>query len=720
VRIDNDTAQTLQRGRASIGSLLRTAQLKLQRVFVAFLIGMLASILAMRRVVWPTLEADLLPTGTSIIAQTPFEVILLQVKIGIIIGVLVAVPVLLYYAREPLAEYGVIQNVPVSRGNAAVVVLTMILLFIGGALYAYNLFFPIMLSFLASNAIRAGFTPMYGIVHWTQFLLVMLLSFGMAAQLPLVMTALSYSGIVPYETFRDKWKYAIVMIFGFGAVFSPPDPFTQLMWALPLALLYGVSLYLSKIVVTFKRGHDRIDLRAEILGRSKQLIGGALAASVLVTAAIQAGARGVLNETVIPAVPSSVRPPTIAPVSDLLGLPHRQALAAIGGSVFVLAGVVLLLATVWRLVSRTASALASEGQLGDPAAIDLSTLDETGVRSAPPEAFDALSEQDALADASAAKDAGRSGAASAILERFDAAQERAEAEDGEDETERAVKETTTGMVDAFTEEETTEDDVGGYFWDLKFIFDSVVSSMFKIVAVFLLVLSGTFYWLYSGGIGTVREDFTSRLPEAAVSDDALRIVTLHPVEALLFEVKVSVLIAVFAIIPLVLYSAWPALKERSFVGGRRETIIVWAAAMVAGFAIGIYVGYAYISPGLISWLVWDAQQANMVIAYRVKNFFWLIVLTTVGVGVFANIPVSMLLFYFGDLLTFHQMRRAWRGIAVLSFVVAALITPDTVYTMLIVAVPIVISYLFGLGLLWLLTLGGRRESPPPEPTLSSD
>ncbi len=48
------------------------------------------------------------------------------------------------------------------------------------------------------------------------------------------MTGLSYAEIVPYELFRDKWRHAIVGIFAFGALFTPPDPFTQIMWAVPL------------------------------------------------------------------------------------------------------------------------------------------------------------------------------------------------------------------------------------------------------------------------------------------------------------------------------------------------------------------------------------------------------------------------------------------------------------------------------------------------------
>ena len=113
-----------------------------------------------------------------------------------------------------------------------------------------------------SNAVSAGFEPKYSISMWAQFIFLLSLSFGLAAQLPLVMSSLAYSGIVPYETFRDKWKYAVIAIFVFGALFSPPDPFTQVMWAVPLVTLYAASLYLTKILVTAKRSSDAIDVPA--------------------------------------------------------------------------------------------------------------------------------------------------------------------------------------------------------------------------------------------------------------------------------------------------------------------------------------------------------------------------------------------------------------------------------------------------------------------------
>ena len=70
-----------------------------------------------------------------------------------------------------------------------------------------------------------------------------------------------------------------------------------------------------------------------------------------------------------------------------------------------------------------------------------------------------------------------------------------------------------GMVDAFTDEKTTEEDIGGYYYDISFVLESLTSKAFRLVALFIAVLGGVFYFLYQGGVGRTKRDFLSRLTE---------------------------------------------------------------------------------------------------------------------------------------------------------------------------------------------------------------
>ena len=111
----------------------------------------------------------------------------------------------------------------------------------------------------------------------------------------------------------------------------------------------------------------------------------------------------------------------------------------------------------------------------------------------------------------------------------------------------------------------------------------------------------------------------------------------------------------------------------------------------------------------------DVLDAGMLVRYRVNNYGWLVFFLTVGIGILAMIPVSMLLFYKGNLVSYRTMRGRWREVTLVVFGAAAFLSPGGVFTMFILAIPIVAVYLFGLGCLWLLTLGGRRSPGPAEP-----
>ena len=715
--VSDDTARSIETGRQSLGIVLRTAQKRLQVVFIAFVVGMLGAIVAMRAFIWPQLKEDLLAKGADVIAQTPFDVILLQVKIGLGLGILFALPVLLYYAKEPMAERELVPDVHVSRWKLAGLVGLSAILGLAGMLYAYFLFFPIMFTFLAGNAISADLAPLYSIVDWTQFIFVLALSFALAAQMPLAMMSLAYAEIVPYETFRDKWRYAVVIIFAFGALFSPPDPFTQLMWATPLLALYGFSLYLTKVVVTARRGSENLDFATVIRARWNVVLGGGVVGAAL------GYAYAAYDLYVYPNL-----------ALDAIGSTYQAVPVTVTGaaSVGFAAGAVLAVLTILYVAVEAAADAVNAERLGEPDAIDLGKLDTVGVKAAPPEVFAEMEESAALQAASEAMEDGDHEKAQAILDRYDEAQAaQADVAEGDGEGAAAgtsaanggtvadaggaeasdpLTSTTAGVVNAFTEEETDEDDIGGYYYDIAFILNSLRSRMFHITAVFMLVLAVTFGALYRGGLGYVKRDFLSRLP-AEVRPEELQVITLHPVEALVFEVKISTLFAAVAVLPMLLYYAWPALRERGLIRGDRRAVYLWGGSIVFALFAGSAIGYSYVAPEIISYLVADSARAGMVISYRVNNFLWMVFLLTVGIGLLAEIPITMWLAHFSGVVGYQTMRERWRVVVLAAFVFATVVTPGSLYTMLLIGIPVALAYLFGLGVLWVITFGGRFGGP---------
>jgi sec-independent protein translocase protein TatC len=762
--LDDDVVRTIDGGRETLGAMLSAAQSHLQKVFILFVIGLMFTIYALREFVWNRMQADLNTNpNIEVVAVTPFDVILLQVKIGLVVGALVALPLLLYYARQPLKERDLWlpDRLSLSRGGIALVSLVSIGLFVAGVSYAYFLFFPLMLDFLASNAVNADFEPTYSIVLWAQFIFLLSLSFGLAAQLPLAMSGLSYTEVIAYETFRDKWKYAVLGIFVFGALFSPPDPFTQIMWAVPLLFLYAFSLGLARVVVTARVSSEAIGFRTLARARWNVLAGVAVVVGAGVYLLGEAVFAGRFDST-LQSLPAPIRPGLFAR-DALLGLPVDAVLAVVAAVVALLAALLTLLALLFTELEELPTPeqrrrgvrpgeTAAPASVGGPADIGLSELDAGGIRAAPPEAFAELTEEEALALAREAMEEDDPDKAEAIFDRFDEAQAAREAQETETvatadepvgtraqardqpESGRGMGDpgiadenaseggggdegsvftrTGAGMMSAFTDDEVDEDDIGGYYYDLAFVFQSLTSKAFRIVGLFMLVLAGVFVFLYQGGIGLLKEQFYARLP-ASVEPESVNLVTLHPVEALIFEIKVSTIIAAVATLPLLLYYAWPALKERGFARGDRNVLVTWAGTLAVGLVAGSAVGFLFVAPGIISWLAADVAQNEMVISYRINNFGWLVFFTTVGVGLLLDVPLSMLLFHRGGLVPYRAMRDRWREVTIAVLAIAALGSPKGIFTMFLLGVPIMASYGLGLALLRVyVALGGKGGQPP--------
>ncbi|WP_252698027.1 twin-arginine translocase subunit TatC [Natronosalvus vescus] len=759
--IDEDTVRTINAGRDTLGAMFSSAQANLQKVFIIFVIGFIGSFYALRLWIWDFLEATAkaemathVADKTDIITRTPFEVILLQAKIGMIVGVLIAIPALLYLSREKLRERGVQSVVPISKTYVAGFVLLSAALFWTGLFYAYVIFFPYAFDFLAGNAVSMGIKPSFGITEFTEFIALLTISFGLAAQLPLFMSTLSYTEIVPYETFREKWRHAIVAITVFGALFSPPDPFTLVMWATPMIVLYVFSLGLAKLVANIRRkGAAELDSGTNLVKRRVLQFGLViLSLSTAAALAISYGGFEYLEEEVYPTLPAWLQPGG-GSLLETLPAEHGLLGAAASGLIIglVVAFAILILYTLKVLQSPVYPRESAIRTATDPSEIDLGMLEADAIERAPPEVFLKMSEDEALEEAREAMYDDEKEKAQAILDRYDTLNAAAEedetgdedvagataaganaaaesAGDGTDDGDGGsiFSSTAAGVLDPFTEDETTEEDIGGYAYDLAFIFNSLTSKMFRLVGLFMAVMAGTFFWLYQGGVGDTLELFLNRMPDHVLETVAIEndldpegmdaatfleqtdlVIALHPVEVLIFAVKISVLAGIVAVLPLLLYYAWPAARERGLVRGDERVFVVWGGVLALGFAAGTYLGFFWIAPAVISYLVADAIANGMVVSYRIKSFFWLVIFTTVGIGFLFNIIVTMALFHVGGIINYRTMLRRWRPVVVGIFTFAAFASPRGILTMILLATPLALTYVLGLAVLYVLTAGGR-------------
>jgi sec-independent protein translocase protein TatC len=125
------------------------------------------------------------------------------------------------------------------------------LLFMIGILFGYFILSPLSINFLANYQIDPDILNEFDIVSYVSTITTLVLACGILFQLPMVVYFLTKAGLVTPDMLKTYRRHSIVGIFFLGAMLTPPDPFSQVLIALPLIGLYQVSMIISKR--TYKR-----------------------------------------------------------------------------------------------------------------------------------------------------------------------------------------------------------------------------------------------------------------------------------------------------------------------------------------------------------------------------------------------------------------------------------------------------------------------------------
>jgi sec-independent protein translocase protein TatC len=175
--------------------------------------------------------------GDTLIFTGLPEAFFTYMKVAFFAGLMLASPVILYHFWKFVAP-GLLKE---EKRTMLPLILLSSLFFIGGSLFGYFIVFPFGFQFFLSFS-NEHIQAMPSMKEYLSFAIAMLLAFGAVFELPLILTGMARLGLITPEFLRKNRKYAILIIFIVAAILTPPDVVTQIMMAIPLMMLYEISI----------------------------------------------------------------------------------------------------------------------------------------------------------------------------------------------------------------------------------------------------------------------------------------------------------------------------------------------------------------------------------------------------------------------------------------------------------------------------------------------
>lgn len=529
-----------------ITTFLKRLQIQGRKIFIAFLFGFIGTIFSLRLYIWDYFETMMrsnmpenISSEVSIITKTPFEVFLTQVKIGLIVGILLTIPVISYVIYNEYIDRDIFDISKVPNYVLGITLGFGITMFSIGLIYSYNVFFPIIFDFLATVTVETGVVPSYSISSWTVFIIILSISFGIAAQIPILLPVLIVYNVVSYNTIKEGWRYWIVATVTLGAFLSPPDPISQMLWAIPLILLYVLSLIISRVILQLRYGE----------------------------------------------------------------IPSEQT-----------------------------------SENGDT---NTGTNEQTSENDDSDSYFDDLEIQ--------IPDAG-------------------------------------------------ESLISDYYIYFDVILSTLRSNIFIIGSIFILSLFVSFYLLFSVATEAVLEQFRMSIENG----ETLNIITLHPVELIFFQAKLSIIVSIIITSLSSLVVIWPQLIKDRLTKISTQQISIYLVSVIVIFLLTVIGSYIYVIPELIQLLIYDAMRINAIISYQINSFFWLIVKISVVFGIFVSLYYSIIVGYLTDIIPYKYTMDNWRNVVFFIYLISILITPSGILKAFIISIPISISYLMAIATIYIL------------------
>ncbi len=196
--------------------------------------------------------------AAQLIYTAPLEILFTKMKLAGFGAVFLSFPVLAFQLWRFVAP-GLYRN---EKGAFLPFLIASPLLFMLGAALVYFIMLPFVMWFslsqqISSETVAVALLPK--VSEYLNLVTALILAFGLCFQLPVVMTLLGLAGLISSKLMSEGRRYAIVAVVVLAAIVTPPDPISQLMLAIPLVILYEISIWCVRLIELRRKREDEAE-----------------------------------------------------------------------------------------------------------------------------------------------------------------------------------------------------------------------------------------------------------------------------------------------------------------------------------------------------------------------------------------------------------------------------------------------------------------------------
>ena len=190
------------------------------------------------------LAEELLPEDATLIYLSPAEYLILKMRVAGYAAISFTFLLVIINTWHVIRKRSLLPDIDFS--TLILVFLISILLFATGMLYSLKLMLPTVLEYLQNDAAEVGLETTYSLSAFYHFVFLLTFSLGITFQLPLIVILILKLELATTEQLAEYRSQLVVVFFILAALITPPDVISQFLLAVPLIILYELSIIVGK------------------------------------------------------------------------------------------------------------------------------------------------------------------------------------------------------------------------------------------------------------------------------------------------------------------------------------------------------------------------------------------------------------------------------------------------------------------------------------------